>query len=45
MKVDIPTKNMVQRMVDTTLRREMKTVYKMINKLRKELLTLQEKGK
>jgi len=24
MKVDIPTKNMVQRMVDTTLRREMK---------------------
>ena len=43
MKVDIPTKNMVKRMVDDSVRKEMNNVYKLLDRFRKRLIEVEEK--
>lgn len=38
MRVDIPTKAMVKRMVEEEVRKQMSDVYKLMDKIRRELL-------
>ena len=45
MRIDIPTKDMVKKMVDDRVRIEMNNVYKLLNKFRDRLIELEEKIK
>ena len=45
MKIDIPTKDMVKKMVDRKVRIEMNSIYKILNKFRDRLTELEEKIK
>ena len=45
MKIDIPTKDMVKKMVDDKIRKEMNNVYKLLNKFRDKLIELEEEIK
>ena len=45
MKIDIPTKDMVKKMVDRKVRIEMNNIYKLLNKFRDRLIELEEKIK
>jgi len=45
MKIDIPTKKMVQRMVQLSLMKEMNNVYRTLDKFRKRIIKLEEKTK
>ncbi len=43
MKIDIPTKTMVKKMVDDQVRKEMYALNQMLNKIRKRLAELETK--
>ena len=45
MKIDIPTKDMVKKMVDRKVRIEMNNIYKLLNKFRDRLVELEEEIK
>ena len=43
MKIDIPTKDMVKKMVDRKVRIEMNSIYKILNKFKDRLIELEGK--
>jgi len=45
MKIDIPTKDMVKRMVDDAVRKDMNKIHKLLDRFRKRLIEVEEKVK
>ena len=45
MKIDIPTKDMVKRLVDDAVRKDMNKVHKLLDRFRKRLIEVEEKVK
>jgi len=45
MKVDIPSKNMVKRMVDSAVTKEMNNINKLLDRFKRRLVEVEEKVK
>jgi len=45
MKIDIPSKDMVKKMVDDAIRKEMNKIYELLDRFRKRLIDVEEKVK
>ena len=45
MKIDIPTKDMVKRMVEEAVRKDMNKVHKLLDRFRKRLIEVERKVK
>lgn len=45
MIIEIPTKNIIKKIVDSSIRKEMGNIYKLLDKYRKRLIEVEEKLK